>query len=63
LQNGKIEYDNEELTSSVHKSRELLRDNFPTLILLLKEEKRQGLMLILHLRSRMEHLKKIGMTL
>jgi hypothetical protein len=63
IQNGKIEYDNEELTSSVPKSRELVRDNFPTLISLLEEEQRQELMLILYPRSRKKHQRKTCMTL
>jgi hypothetical protein len=63
LQNGKIGYVNEELTSSVQKSRELVKDNYPTSISLLEEEKRQELMLIIYLRSRKKHLKKTGMTL
>jgi hypothetical protein len=57
LKNGKIGYDNEELSSSVQKSRELLREKFPTLI------SREELMLILYLKSRKKHLKKTGMTL
>jgi hypothetical protein len=63
LQNGKIEYINEELTSSVHKSRELINENSPTSISLLEEEKRHELMLIIYLRSRKKHLKKTCMTL
>jgi hypothetical protein len=52
LKNGKIGYVNEELTSSVQKSRELVEDNFPTLILSLEERKRLEMMLIIYLRSR-----------
>jgi hypothetical protein len=63
LQNGKIRYDNKELTSSVHKSRELVKENYPTSISLLEEEQRPGLMLTLYLISKKHHLKKIGMTL
>jgi hypothetical protein len=63
LQNGRIEYEKEELTSSVQKSRGLSRDNFPTLILLLEEEQRHEPMMIIYLRSRKKHLRKIGMAL
>jgi hypothetical protein len=63
LKNGKIRYINEELTSSVHKSRDLLKDNCPISISLLKEEQRHDLMLTLYLRSKKWHLKKTFMTL
>jgi hypothetical protein len=63
LKNGKIRYVNEELTSSVQKSRELLEENFPTLISSLEEGKRLELMLIIYLRSRKKHLRKTCMIL
>jgi hypothetical protein len=63
LQNGKISYVNEEINSSIQESRELVKENYPTSISLLKEEKRQELMLIIYLRSRKKHLKKICMNL
>jgi hypothetical protein len=52
LKSGKIGCGKEELTSSVQRSRGSLRDNGPTLIYLLEEEKRQEMMLILYLRFR-----------
>jgi hypothetical protein len=63
LQNGNIGYKNKELTSSVQKSRELLKENFPTSTSLLEEEQRKELMLMLYLISRKKHLKKTGMAL
>jgi hypothetical protein len=62
LQSGKIEYNKEELTLSVQRSRGFIKDNFPTLISLLEEERRQEMMLILYLRSRKHQLREIGMT-
>ena len=63
MQNGKIGYDNEELTSLVQKSRELLEDNFPTLISSLEDVKRLELMLIIYLGDIKQHLRKTCMIL